>query len=67
MILGRITAPHFVAGLEVDAETWRVSKAAPIIAYMLGWPSTRVADYCRRKRWQIERLDGVAAHETPPQ
>ncbi|HYN39199.1 MAG TPA: hypothetical protein VES39_08100 [Rhodospirillales bacterium] len=61
MILGRITAPHFVAGLEAGEEPPHVvRRAAPIIAYMLGWTAERVADYCSRKRWQIERVREAA-------
>ncbi len=56
-ILARIVAPHFVAGIEVDAETHRVCRAAPIVAYMRGWCATTVADYCARKRWTIARVD----------
>ena len=37
-------------------EAGRVARAAPILAYMLGWTGRQVADYCRRKGWQWERV-----------
>lgn len=45
----RISAPHFVAGVDLDT-----GRAAPIIAYMRTWPVERIAGYCRSKRWQWE-------------
>jgi hypothetical protein len=54
VILIAIDAPHFYAGLV--AEDGRVVRAAPILAYMLGWSGERVAAYCRRKGWSWTRL-----------
>lgn len=54
MILVRIVAPHFVAGLVADGG--RVVEAAPILRYMLGWTGSQVARYCRRGAWRWERL-----------
>lgn len=48
----QITAPHFCAGL-VLADN-RVTEAAPILRYMIGWPITRVWLYCHKKRWTYE-------------
>lgn len=48
-----IDAPHFYAGLV--HEGGRVVRAAPIIAYMVGWSGREVADYCRRKGWRWVR------------
>lgn len=46
----RITAPWFVAGVVlVDG---RVTRAAPIVAYMRGWHGARVLAYARRKGWR---------------
>lgn len=52
----RITAPHFVAGIELEHDI--VTKAAPIIGYMRKqkWPEASVRDYCRAKGWTIEEL-----------
>ena len=47
--LWRIIAPYFVTGVEITA--LRVTKAAPIINYMVGWNRTRVKEYCHRKGW----------------
>ena len=49
----RITAPHFVAAVEIgEAET--VIKAAPILKFMKCWGRSQVEKYCRRKHWQYE-------------
>lgn len=50
--LGRIVAPHFVAGVEMGDDD-RVKRAAPIVGYMHGWPRERVRSYVARKGWQI--------------
>lgn len=54
MILARIEAPHFVAGLDIEAR--RVTRTAPILAYMAGWPVRRVLVYCKRKQWLFRRV-----------
>jgi hypothetical protein len=41
-----VVAPHFTAAYDVTAR-----RAAPIIAYMVGWGPRRVLAYCRRKGW----------------
>ncbi len=53
--LYRIAAPYFVAGFEV--ESGRVSRAAPIINYMLGWSPERVLSYCRGKKWLCDWVE----------
>lgn len=52
--LVRITAPHFVAAIE--ARDGRVTRAAPILAYMIGWDAQRVAGYVVGRGWSWERL-----------
>lgn len=65
MTLVRIIAPHFVAGLEADGG--RVTVAAPILRYMVGWSGKQVADYCVKKRWTWERVAFTpAGPEAPP-
>lgn len=49
MRLVRVVAPHFVAGFETDGS---VRRAAPILAYMVGWDDSRVRGYVARKRWK---------------
>lgn len=56
MILVRIVAPHFVAGLETDGT---VRRAAPIIAYMIGWTDDQVREYVARKKWKASIVGGV--------
>lgn len=51
--LGRIVAPHFVAGVIV--EEGNVTRAAPIVGYMLGWSEERVRTYVRRRGWTATR------------
>lgn len=51
----RIQAPHFVAGIVIN-DFQKVSTAAPIVKYMLGWHVQSVREYCSRKYWQIDDL-----------
>ena len=53
----RITAKHFVAGGVHDGA--RVTEAAPIISYLVGWSLVKVRDYVRKKGWILEWI-----HET---
>jgi hypothetical protein len=53
--LARITAPHFVAGLEFSAAGVCVL-AAPILQWAVGRKARDVHAYCQRKGWKIERL-----------
>ena len=50
--LHRITAPHFVAGIE--EEDGIVTFAAPIVRYMIGWEFIKAMRYCAHKRWKLE-------------
>lgn len=51
-LLLRIVSRHFVAG--VVAYNNVVTEAAPILAYMRGWSTLRVWEYCTRKGWSVE-------------
>lgn len=48
----RIEAPHFVAGLITTHR--RVTEAAPITKYMVGWDITKVLKYCQTKEWRLQ-------------
>ena len=52
-ILGR----HFTAGVVFEDRV--AMDAAPILHYMIGWPFTRVVDYCLRNRWSFFKVDGT--------
>jgi hypothetical protein len=52
--LWAIEGPHFSCGLEVYEGI--VSRPAPIVGYMAGWPLERVRRYCARRRWSLERV-----------
>lgn len=52
-MLLQITSAHFCAGL-VMGDT--VTEAAPILRYMIGWPSRRVIRYCAHKGWTMEMV-----------
>jgi hypothetical protein len=57
-----ISAPHFTAGavaVERDGY-WSVTRAAPIIAYMVGWDARRAWDYARGKGWRTLWLPPAA-------
>jgi hypothetical protein len=51
-MLIRIKAPHFVAGVVLNADG-RVERAAPIVRYMMGWSLDRISGYCLRKGWRL--------------
>ncbi len=53
MILIRVVAPHFVAGLETDGI---VRRAAPILKYLIGKTDVEAATYIRSKGWRMENL-----------
>lgn len=48
----RIEAPYFCAGITIL--NGRGAKAAPIIAYMVGWTLFRIERYCQVKGWGYE-------------
>lgn len=61
----RITAPHFVAGVETckvfegrmgDHDEYD-NNCAPIVKYMKTWSPLRIRDYCRSKGWRYEPID----------
>lgn len=54
MLMIRIVAKHFVAGVEISRA--RVARAAPILRYMLGWPVHKVISYCHSQGWTTEEL-----------
>jgi len=54
--LYEITAPDFVAGIELAEVSDRVVKAAPIVKYMEGWPLSHLIEYCARRGWKLERV-----------
>lgn len=45
-----ITAPHFVAGVCMNAADVAV-RAAPILKYMVGWDFPRIESYVAKKGW----------------
>lgn len=51
-MLVRITAPHYCAGLEVEAG--RVVRAAPILKWAVGKEWGSVQAYFRGKRYRVE-------------
>jgi len=53
----QITAPHFCAGLWLMRGY--VTRAAPIIKYMLGWTDAQVYSYCDKKKWTVSNRTEV--------
>lgn len=47
----QLTAPTFCAGLVLNGTI--VIRAAPIIAYMIGWQAARVRLYVERRGWKL--------------
>ena len=50
-----IDAPHFCCGLVLVDD--RAIRAAPIVRYMVGWPRSRIEQYCRARNWRVELVD----------
>ena len=67
-MLLRISAPHFVAGIECysafgchdyDDNPTLIHRTAPILKYMKGWTVHRIQHYCHRKGWIFESFKEV--------
>jgi len=66
MPLLRITAPHFVAGVETyeeqsrllykDAPRLKAHRTAPMLHYMQAWSIDQIKHYCKGKDWICEVL-----------
>jgi hypothetical protein len=58
-LLAQVSAPHFCAGLCLEHD--RVTVAADILKYMVGWERDRVRSYCQGKGWSVRvvRQSGV--------
>ena len=54
--LYQIVAPYFVVG--VVAKDDRVTRAAPIIKYMMEWSFDDIRNYCAKKGWGLRRVGG---------
>lgn len=54
----RITAPHFVAGVEYDRDLDRIVRAAPIVRYTRGWSWAKFLRYSVKRSWKLELLLG---------
>jgi hypothetical protein len=54
----RVEAPHFVAGAEFTRTDfgWKCSRAAPILAWMVGKYGDELGRYITRKRWPYRWL-----------
>lgn len=61
-MLAQITAPQFVAGIELDND--RVTKAAPIVGYMKGWRRDSVRSYCELRGWRVRVIHADQATPT---
>lgn len=44
-----IDAPHFCVGVVLQKD--RVTCAAPVVKYMIGWSLDKVVEYCSKKGW----------------
>jgi hypothetical protein len=51
ILLLRITAPHFVAGIIVG------ERAAPIVGYMRSWSIEQIKDYVAARAWALEEIE----------
>jgi len=48
----RIVGPNFVAGLIISND--HVIRAAPILGYMIGWPTEKIIALAQRHGWIVE-------------
>lgn len=51
-LTAQIKSSYFTAGLIIQDDF--VTRAAPIIKYMIGWEVSRVKTYCIKKNWEVE-------------
>lgn len=56
MMLLRIIAPHFAAGIVLGNDL-SARPCAPIIKYMRGWSFAAIKIYCAKKRWTLEVVE----------
>ncbi len=55
----QITAPHFVAGVELwrhHGRRFYVADPAPIVHYTRGWTLDNLRNHCRKKGWKLEQV-----------
>ena len=62
MLLGRIEAPHFTAGFEIDGDK-RVF--APIISYMKDRPLGKIISYGCGNGWNVSVTNPEGIYGTP--
>ena len=59
LLLYRVVAPHFVAGVVFQAG--RVTRTAPILAWCMGWAPDRLERYLAKRQWRysvmVDRAD----------
>jgi hypothetical protein len=61
-MLAGIDAPHFNCAIVLQDD--RVTRAAPIVRYMLGWSRAQVRDYCAKKGWKISVIAQAESEST---
>ena len=54
--LFQVTAPYFCAGFIVGRGSVYITRAAPIINWMIGKPWELMRIYCRHKNWKFEEI-----------
>ena len=52
----QITSHYFTSGVMFN-DTQRVTKAAPIVCYMLNWNINRVINYSKHKGWLVHMYE----------
>ena len=53
-VLVRVSAPHFVAGYEIDVQTGRCVRAAPILKWCVGKFGDELGRYFAQKRYRLD-------------
>jgi hypothetical protein len=65
--LYQVSSRFFMGGVVLKNGT--VVRASPIISFMKGWRSGKVAKYCRARNWDYTKIHAgrdVVAKEIPP-
>ena len=54
----RVVGPNFTVGLVV--QDGRVTRAGPILKYVVGWSTERVVALANRRGWKIEQREATS-------
>ncbi len=59
LMLYRVEAPHFAAGLVVDTTSQNIVRTAPILSWARGKDFASTSLYFAKKSWTCEHVDTI--------